>query len=460
VFFVGGTNVAAQIFDPTPAAWGHKWAWVFMNDAGNYHWLRMDNPMSCERWYPTATRLVDGTILVEGHEQYPVYPVPTGETRDLATITYTQGVPSATWESASPNVAVNHRTDGCSPTPGTFAINEYPRQHALSTGKVFWTGLHPSGASPYHRFLDFLACSGPIPTRWNEGLIGSVAPQNAARGSVHFIDFSGLAPHEVVYDIGGGLHESQLPDISAEVVRMVDPSETTLWEQAPAMNLNAVDANCVILLDGSIGRFGGYGVEGASPTYTYPARLAVDMYQPPEVFTSPANGWKLKSAQQHQRRYHSTAVLLPDGRVLSAGGNNVGDGSDSTPEPSWWSVEVFSPPYLFKGPRPRLVSFPGASILMGNSIDLSVVLRTDSNGGEFRVTLIAPGAATHAFDQSQMYVRLKTDPVTPNPVTTSPTSIRAYAPLANTLPPGWYMLSVVNSVGAPSIAKWIKVESP
>ena len=44
----------------------------------------------------------------------------------------------------------------------------------------------------------------------------------------------------------------------------------------------------------------------------------IELYDPKH----PENGWVLGPAQQIDRAYHSTAVLLPDGRVLSAGDDN------------------------------------------------------------------------------------------------------------------------------------------
>ena len=50
--------------------------------------------------------------------------------------------------------------------------------------------------------------------------------------------------------------------------------------------------------------------------------------------------------------YHSTAYLLPDGRVVSAGGKN------SELNLSWPDAQIYSPPYLFKGARPTITAAP------------------------------------------------------------------------------------------------------
>ncbi len=61
------------------------------------------------------------------------------------------------------------------------------------------------------------------------------------------------------------------------------------------------------------------------------------------------------AAQAEERGYHSTALLLPDGRIVSAGDDGPSDLGGQSDE-----IEVFSPPYLFKGPRPQITSAPDA----------------------------------------------------------------------------------------------------
>src|SRR5260370_21079087 len=68
---------------------------------------------------------------------------------------------------------------------------------------------------------------------------------------------------------------------------------------------------------------------------------------PAEMWDPATGSWSTMASISVYRGYHSTALLLPDGRLLSAGGEQTGA-----------SAEIYSPPYLFKGARPSITSAP------------------------------------------------------------------------------------------------------
>ena len=144
------------------------------------------------------------------------------------------------------------------------------------------------------------------------------------------------------------------------------------------------------------------------------------------------------ASQTQGRGYHSTAILLPDARVLSAGDDTVAGGG-------WENdiAEIYSPPYLFAGARPSITSAPRA-IKWGSPFTIG------TSDAVARAVLIAPGATTHGNDMNQRHVEL----------TISPTAggIQAIAPpSANVAPPGPYMLFLLNAQGVPSVARFVQV---
>jgi hypothetical protein len=135
------------------------------------------------------------------------------------------------------------------------------------------------------------------------------------------------------------------------------------------------------------------------------------------------------------RTYHSSAFLLPDGRVMAVG-DNPGDGTFDM------RVSVYSPPYLFDGPRPQIISV--ASQQWGYGTQQQITVGSPIVSAE----LIRPAAVTHSSDPDQRYVDL--------PMTVNGSSIGLNVTSnPDIAPPGWYMLFVTSADGVPSVAQWV-----
>jgi hypothetical protein len=163
-----------------------------------------------------------------------------------------------------------------------------------------------------------------------------------------------------------------------------------------------------------------------------------------ELYDPATKQWRLGPAQIEDRGYHSTALLLPNGRVWSAGDEkhptrpNGGFALTDT-------AEIYSPPYLFKGPRPRIVSAP-SKLSWGDVFEVRVGPRVPAKSA----VLVAPGATTHGADSTQRVVKLAVRRVYPGGIDL------AAPPNAGVAPPGYYMLFVRHE-GVPSIASWVKL---
>jgi hypothetical protein len=147
--------------------------------------------------------------------------------------------------------------------------------------------------------------------------------------------------------------------------------------------------------------------------------------------------------------YHSTALLLTDGRVVAAGGNPEGGAQVAWEPPApqeEMRLEVFSPPYLFRGPRPQIEDAPGTATY-GQTITI-----TTPQAGTIRwVSLVKNGVTTHSFDSGQRLVDLT---ITSQANSTLQATVPANP---NLTPPGWYMLFLVDQQAIPSIASWIQI---
>ncbi len=138
------------------------------------------------------------------------------------------------------------------------------------------------------------------------------------------------------------------------------------------------------------------------------------------------------------RNYHAAASLMPDGRVIVF----TSDPSNGNFE---YRISVYSPPYLFAGPRPEITNLPNDQWAYGTTQQVTV------DRPVVKAQLIRPAAVTHQSDPNQRSVDL--------PLTGTGNQIGvSLTANPNVAPPGWYMLTVTDANGVPSVAKWVNVK--
>jgi hypothetical protein len=173
------------------------------------------------------------------------------------------------------------------------------------------------------------------------------------------------------------------------------------------------------------------------------SRLQAELYDPA------ANIFRLMATATVPRLYHSTALLLPDGRVVAAGGNPEGGESVpfDPPDPKEeMRLEIFSPPYLFKGARPTIGNAPD-QIHYGDTVSIA----SPQAGGIRWASLLRNCVTTHSFDGSQRLVDLEITSQGGGEIMAEVTDNQ------NIAPPGWYMLFLVDQNGIPSVAHWVQL---
>jgi hypothetical protein len=198
--------------------------------------------------------------------------------------------------------------------------------------------------------------------------------------------------------------------------------------------------NATLLADGTVLVTGGTNAGGFNNPPTDANVLAAERW-------NPAGGWTQLARQTRYRLYHSNALLLPDGRVLSVGsGQPYASGLQDD-----YSGEIFSPPYLFNldgtpATRPTITKAP-ASVTYGQSF----AIETPNPAAIAKVTFIRLSSVTHATNMNQ---RLNYLPIT----TRDASSITVTAPLRAALaPPGHYMVFLLDENGVPSVAKIVQI---
>jgi hypothetical protein len=227
---------------------------------------------------------------------------------------------------------------------------------------------------------------------------------------------------------GGGTHGADPVQSTAATIDLTQPSPA--WTPTAPMMDPRYKHSLVVLADGTVLAVGG------SSIYSLVSQKGV---LDAEMWNPDTGNWTLLAPMHDLRMYHSTALLLPDGRVLVAGGGRM------NPVTDYQTAEIYSPPYLFRGPRPTITAAP-SSMPLGTrfSIRTTEVARIKS------VALVRLGSVTHTYDSDQRYINLE--------FTQTGGSLEARSPAsANVAPPGYYMLFIVNTSGVPSVAKIVKL---
>jgi len=173
--------------------------------------------------------------------------------------------------------------------------------------------------------------------------------------------------------------------------------------------------NTTILPDGSLFTNGGGAGSVGGDQYAGPVYSA-------ELLAPGASSWIETPAAQEERTYHSTSLLLPDGRVATMGD----DRTENSQNRAFRTVEYYNPPYLFKGARPSITSAPG-----GTPYGVPVGIGTPD--AIAKAVIIKLGATTHALDVDQRSLSLNFAAAPGGISVTMPTS-------ANAAPPGYYQL--------------------
>lgn len=391
VLLAGGTE---EYPDPTegPTAFaGSAKSYYFDPEDDSFHQL---SDMADAHWYPTLTKLADGDIWSAGG-------IDGKKEGTVATEMFDSS--SMSW------LPLNQ-------VPQTYSYwGTYPHMYLLDDGAMFYSGGHTFGNG--------LPGTGASIYDWTTAQIWDVP-------GLRFKDLrdqaaSVLLPpaqDQRVMIVGGGNTETNVP--ATNTTDIIDLS-VAAPEYTPGPDLpgpGKMYLNLVTLPDRTV-----LSANGATFNRAGDIKTAA-------LYNTAENSWKSIASDPIPRNYHSTAILLPDGRVAIFG-SNPGDNSFEK------RVSIYSPPYLHKGTRPTITGSPERATY-GDSFSLTVT------GDVASASLMAPMSATHQTDTNARLVDIPLAGVDGTRVAQIPDN-------PNLLPPGPYMLTVLDTAGVPSIAKWV-----
>lgn len=350
---------------------------------------KSDNDMAAGRWYATTTTLLNGEIYVQGgNSRTRVSGELFPEVRDTA--------------GAYRALSID-----------TSGLNYYyPRNFVAPDGRVFgydtdgqmyW--VDPSGAGT-------LTLAGSLDEDYigDDSTVAMFAPGR-------MLNFAGNSARAAIIDITSG----------APVV-----TETT------RLSTHRRLATATLLANGEVLATGG------SPVYNTLAGVSYFA----EIWNPVTGTWELGAQGQIPRLYHSTALLLADGRVLVGGGGAPGPATNL-------NAEIYSPPYLFDADgrlavRPTVTAVP-ETLVVGRQFRIDA---SDLRSVPARVALVKTGSVTHGLNMDQRYVELSFT----RSCNGSLCRLDARMPSsAADVPPGYYLLFLINANGTPSVGKFVFV---
>ncbi|MGE3638156.1 MAG: galactose oxidase-like domain-containing protein [Pirellulales bacterium] len=412
IFNYDGEN-RADIYNPFTNRWAN--ADPLQANVPNMGSTSSDPATSGKRWYPSATTLSNGDVLVLSGD---VVPINNGGGNTNRTAQIYQPATN-TW-----------RTLTGALRPANDLLPEYPRVFQGPDGRAIsmsdnsndteyldlagngsWSYLQDTLDSNLHNY-------GPA-VMYDTGKIAYIGGGNTPTRNISILDLNATQP---AWRYGGG--GTTKPPFGSPYV----------------MNRPRRQNNATILADGTVLITGGTDVTG---------------WNDPNGLIATAEIWDPVTEEVTQvasantniyRGYHSTALLLPDGRVLVTGGDH--DYGGVIPGQNT-NAEVFSPAYLFNddgtpAARPTVTAAPDVAEL-GDTI----FVETPDAASIAKALWVVPGAVTHAQNWTQRANTLD--------FSISDGGVNIQLPAnQNEAPVGYYMLFLVNDQGTPSIAEWIR----
>jgi galactose oxidase-like protein len=417
VLVTGGTLVYPEQYEDDPYTAFSGINRVFTFNPFTKAWTEQPQ-MNAGRWYPGQVELADGrTVILSGFTEQP----PGGiVNRDLEVFTPASQPGGVGSLSLQPS--------------GERRTALYPHLFTLPNSTVLLAGPVRNDSAVLQTST-FTWQDKPRPIRARLGGSAILNPGPPA-GAWTVTQIGG-------YDLGVTDPQGGHPATATTETFNANPNVTGGWKPGPRLNLPRSYQNTLLLPDRSmVAVGGGIGTTVADNKYAIDPegkQRQVELYDPA------TKQWRLGPAEVEDRGYHSTALLLPNGKVWSAGDNKHPvelDGGFALTD----TAELYSPPYMFKGPRPLITSAP-SQVTWGQAF--SAHFDTARPSVESAV-LIAPGSTTHGDDSNQRLVTLRVQGTASNRIDL------VAPPTAGVAPPGYYMLFGLHQ-GVPSVAKWVHI---
>lgn len=413
-------------------------------------------PFSGGRWYPTLVTLGDGQVLaVGGHIDRNERYERNGAVRHSNNTPERYRPSSNHWTLLASDPPTDDQIT--SDFGATVVAWDYQRTHLLPDGRVFF-------ASPVRgRNRVYDASSGSFSTDPDEVVTpppDAHYQQISARYTsvmLPLLHQEGFRPRVLLF----GASQAYRIDLGTWPTQWVATPARVGWDAAPYGGTPPFRYFVVpvLLPTGEVFLTGGTALDGDDAAHRQPnVVLRTEQYDPgidwgTGKYVAGTDGWAPEESThtiEVGRHYHSTALLMPDGAVWTAGSN--GPSSDGGGRER--RIEIFRPWYFdgaHQGNRPVVTSSPG-NISYG--FEFPVGIASERAHDIQRVVLLRCGSCTHGFNPDQRYLSVKFS-------VDGADRLKVYAPPRGDIaPPGPYLLWVIDDQGRPSaFAPFVRLSS-
>ncbi|CAN6924123.1 unnamed protein product [Brassica oleracea] len=397
-------------------------------------WIEFPQYLAQRRWYATNQILPDGRIIVVGGRRqfnFEIFPRPDSHRYRGSRFDF-----------------LRETTDGSSEN------NLYPFLYLLPDGNLFVFANTRSIVFDYKRnriVREFPEIPGGDPRNYPSSGSSILFPLDESKNIMEAeIMVCGGAPKDA---FPRAKSQQGFTRATSTCGRLRLTSPNPIWEME-TMPLPRVMGDMLLLPTGDIIIVNGAGAGTAG------WENARDPVTRPVIYHPFDRRFSIMSTSSRSRMYHSSAVLLPDGRVLVGGSNpHIYYNFTNVEYPTELSLEAYSPPYLSftsDSIRPHILTNDKVisyKRLFNVNFSIPQFLTIDL----LSVRIVAPSFTTHSFAMNQRMVILKLLSVTHEDLTNS-YKIDALGPsTAEIAPPGYYMIFLVHA-GIPSSGFWVQIE--
>ncbi|GEM_PF-3425513 len=355
----------------------------------NNTWSLGPNMTQGGRWYPSVTPLANGEMLITSGNVF------TPEV-------YTTGGMLRTLSNA------------------TLAMSYYPWLQSAPNGRVFYFGPDDT--------LQYLNAN-------NTGSWTNISGRDG-----YYRDYGSYSMYDIGKILASGGSTSTKTSVSIDIT---NPNVNPVVTQVSDMSFGRRQHNLTVLPDGNVLATGG-NYNGAELIDKNANVFEAELWNPT------TKNWSVLSRADKIRQYHSTAILLLDGRVFTGGGGICGDCAAVNYLEK--NMEIFTPPYLYKqdgsgdlASRPSITNAPD-SVFYNQSFSIE----TPNANNIQQAVMMRVSSVTHSIDFEQRRIPLR--------FSLNGNSLTTIAPAnSNVAPPGFYMLFLIDNNGVPSIAKMMQV---